>query len=236
MNFQLLKNIQRYVDSGQYFEDAKTWYAGKFLMPYTERAVVLFLGLWVVAGTYLLMKTTVKDFEIKEYPFPIYALDQVKYFPYIKAISEIKEPINISVARYLASDYVKLREGYWSFDYLDENKDFLEKRIAALSSRRMYREYLNFIDPRLNPDSPLIKYKNQVQRNIAIKLVELSGAPGFPERAVITYTATERSAAGEVTTTHMAEMNFTLLDLEKEKKFGSNQIGFTVTSYQTYQL
>lgn len=236
MNFQLLKNIQRYVDSGQYFEDAKKWYAGKYIMPYTERAVMLFLGLWVALGTYLLMQTTIQDFQVKEYPFPIYALDQVKYFPYIKPISKIKEPINISVARYLASEYVKLREGYWSIDFAEDNKDFHDKRISALSSRRMYREYLNFIDPRLNPDSPLIKYKNQVQRNITIKSIKLSGAPGFPERAVITYEATERSSAGETSSTFMAEMNFTLLDLEKEKMIGSNQIGFTVTSYQTYKL
>jgi type IV secretion system protein VirB8 len=234
---QVNKNIQRYVDSGDYFKDAKEWYASKFLLPFSLRSYALLFFITILFATYIMVELMKADSEVKNMPFPMYAYDSVNYFPHIKPLTEVKEPINNSVARYMASKYVLFRESYNYNDTQGENKEISEKRIQALSSRRMYKEFIDYMNPDENPDSPLIKYKSQVKRIIEVKSVELFGQYDLPERASVTFDAIEKSRSGiDSTTTWQADIDFTMLDLEKKDENGQSKLSFTVTNYATNKL
>lgn len=233
---QVNKNIQRYVDSGEYFKDAKDWYASKYLFPFTLRSVVILFFVIMVGATYILIDLARDDAKIKQYPFPIYAYDTINYFPLMKSIADIKEPINISVARYFAGKYIEFREEYKYMDLQGDGKIVLDKKIQALSSRRSFREYADYMDPELNPDSPYIKYKTQTQRVIKVKSVELFGRYDLPERASVVYEAIERTKGNDVTSTWQADIDFTMLDLEKKDASNKTKLNFTVTNYVTNKL
>jgi len=103
---QANKDIARYVDRGDYFRDSLAWYCKKFVSPISHWAYIFVITVFLVYGTYIVTMLFLKDLVVKEYPLPIYSIDQVKYFPHIKPLSEKKEPINISISRYLTSKYV----------------------------------------------------------------------------------------------------------------------------------
>lgn len=233
---QVNKNIQRYVDSAGYFTDVKEWYAYKYLLPYTLRSYIILILLGVIISFYIMYQLVKQDAELKYVPFPMYAYDTVRYFPNIKPLSDVKEPINISVARYMASQYVKFRESYQYSDFEGENMQNSLSRIKTLSSLKIYRDFADYVDPEENPDSPIIKYKDKTRRVIEIKSVELFGQYDLPERAKVVFEAIEKSKTSQDTTTWMAEINFKMLDLEKKDENGRSNLSFTVISYLTYKL
>ena len=109
---QANKDIARYVDRGDYFRDSVQWYCKKFISPIPHWAYIFVIIIFMLYGTYIITTLFLSDLQVKKYPLPIYSVDQVKYFPHIKPLSEKKEPINVSISRYLTSSYVKAREEY----------------------------------------------------------------------------------------------------------------------------
>jgi type IV secretion system protein VirB8 len=233
---QVNKNIQRFVDSGKYFEDAKQWYASKYLFVYSLRTYVIIFFVVIAFATKIMYDLFEQESSLKLYPFPIYAYDTVNYFPKIKPISTVKEPINVSVARYLSGQYVVFREGYTYNDFQGENRIILNNKIRSLSSRKIYREFLDYVDPSLNPDSPQIKYKNKITRTINVLNVELFGKYELPEGAKVTYETVERERTESTSTKWVANIKFTMLDLEKKDEDGNSTLSYTVTNYKSNKL
>ncbi len=234
---QVNKNIQRYVETGDYFVDVKEWYASKYVFPYTIRSYMLVFFICLFCNWYFLDDVSNKVSEIKRMPFPMYAYDSVNYVPVIKSLSEIKEPINISIARYMAGKYVKFRESYSYDDFDGDNRKIVDQRVQTLSSRRIFREFLDYVNPDENPDSPIVRYKNKTKLFVEVKNVELFGQYDLPEQAIVTYDLIEKSNDSESRSTRKAEMIFTMLDLEKKDDItGMPKLSFTVTSYATNKL
>ncbi len=233
---QVNKNIQRYVDSAGYFTDVREWYAYKYLLPFTLRSYMMLILIAVSIASYIMYQLVKQDAELKQMPFPMYAYDTVNYFPHIQPLTDIKEPINISIARYMVGQYVKLRESYSYSDFQGENMTNALARIKTLSSLKIYRDYADYVDPETNPDSPLIRYKDKTRRTITVKTVELFGLYDLPERAKVVFESKEKSKTAEEVTTWEAEINFKMLDLEKKDKDGKSNLSFTVISYTTYKL
>lgn len=226
--------IAKKIDLGHYFRDTFEWYSAKHTYYFTFRAYMVILLLLVLVGTSFMYIVSQMTFVVKSYPFPIYALDETKYFPVIKPISTEKESINISVARYLVGKYVLLREEYKFAEQTGEAKVILEQKIRNLSSFKMFRNYLNYMDPDFNADSPLILYKNHTQRLIEIVRVNLTGNPFKPDSAEVDFKATEKGIFGESETTWKATMDFNMSDIEKIFKKQS-RLSFVVTRYNTYK-
>lgn len=221
---------------GTYFDTAFEWYAGKYLYPMSARSAALIIIAGILYSFWTLLDLNFKEFQQKFFPFPIYAVDQTLYAPSIKPLAIKKEPMDVSVSRYLAQKYVEYREGYRSQDFSDEfNRQTLTDKIKAISSRKMFKQYEDFINPDVNPNSPLIIYKNQTQRIITITKTEMKGEVNRPDFAVIYYTATERNSSGESQSNWVAEVDFMMTDIAK---VSSKQIpfDFKVTQYTTKKL
>jgi type IV secretory pathway component VirB8 len=226
--------IAKKIDLGHYFRDTFEWYATKHMYFYTFRAYLAIMLIFVCVGLGFMYLVSQMTFVVKSYPFPIYALDETKYFPIMKPISTEKESINISVARYLVGKYVLLREEYKFAEQSGEAKAILEQKIRNLSSFKIFRNYLNYMDPDFNSDSPLISYKNHTQRIIKITKVELTGNPFRPDAAEVAFQAEERGVFGESVSTWKAEVDFNMSDIEKIFKKQS-RLSFVVTRYNTYK-
>lgn len=224
--------IARYIESGQYYKDGHEWYASKYLSLYPVRAFTLVIIVALTLAVLGMIYTYKLNVVSKKFPFPIFAYDETKYFPFIKPLAKEKEPISTSVSRYLLKKYVEFRENYNYKDQLGEQKDILTKKIQALSSRKVFRYYMDYVDPESNPLSPLVLYKNKTTREINVHDVVF----GSNNEAEVYYTATIKNQKGDtIVTEWKATMSYRLSDISKvmEKK---NNLSFLVTDYKTIKL
>lgn len=183
--------IAEAINSGEYFKDAREWYAYKYLYPIKHRYYGLIIGAITLCFALLIMKSALLDDIQLKYPFPIYINDQVHDFSQIRTLAHGQEALPISIARYLASEYVSVREQYHYDDLTKTRWESRLKRTMALSSKKIFSDYIDSVDPAKNPDSPLLRYKANARREIQVKSVKFPKGNRAPELAKIYYQATE---------------------------------------------
>ena len=148
-------------------------------------------------------------------------------------MASIAEAIGLALPGSAAPPAVDRRRDKFA-EQSGEAKAILEQKIRNLSSFKIFRNYLNYMDPDFNSDSPLISYKNHTQRIIKITKVELTGNPFRPDAAEVAFQAEERGVFGESVSTWKAEVDFNMSDIEKIFKKQS-RLSFVVTRYNTYK-
>lgn len=227
--------IKEMLKDDSYYKDAIEWYAIKYIFPFTLRSSMLLMALILLIGLLISIETARMSFASMKVPFPIYAKDEVKFFPIIKPLAYQSDSIEKSVARYFVTKYVELREGYNSFDFTDDNKIITFNKVKALSSHFIYSQYQDFYNTDINSDSPIIKYKNQIQRVIKVSDIMIKSPGHLPEKAVIKYIATEKGKHILKSDEFTAEISFMMSDITKvfEK---TAPLYFTVVKYKTYKL
>jgi type IV secretion system protein VirB8 len=223
------KIVARYIDDGTYFKEAFNWYASKYLFPVTLRSYFIIGFIALALGFSTIFYESLIKITTDKYPFPIYALDQTKYFPFIKSLAKEKEPLERSFARYFVRTYILYREKYEYLNFIGENKEILLNKIKAFSSRRVYREYLDYIDPEQNPDSPVVLYKNRTTRNIEIMEILFLKH----NHAKINFKAIEDGPLEIKESNWTSEITFQLDDIEEAFK-RKDKVNFIVTTYKTY--
>lgn len=221
------------INNKTYFAEARSWYALLFLEPHTHRVyqLLLFLLILFSAGIMVIILNT--EYIRTQVPFAIYFDEQLEYFPRIQAISKADEPINISYARYFAKYYTELREGYNLEE--QENKNIL---LKAISSLRTYDNYLSFIDPNQNPDSPVLRYKAHTTRSIEVIDVQFLPDVTIPDQATVTFRAIETSNNSRNRTTESfwrADISFAMTDINNVLSKDVTP-RFTVTKYQVHPM
>ncbi len=223
------------VKDGSYFKDALEWYSSKYIFPFTLRASMLILSSVLIIGLLISIDAAKTSFISMKLPFPIYAKDQVRFFSIIKPLAYKNDSMEMAVSRYFIKKYVELREGYNSLNFSEGQEELSLNKVKALSSHQVYRSYIAYIDPNENSDSPIIKYKSQVERLIKVTDIKILAPHGTPESAIIKFTATEKSKLGSKSTNYEAELSFLMSDMTKvfEK---IDPLYFIVTKYRTYKL
>lgn len=221
------------INNNTYFAEARSWYAMLFLEPHTHRFYQFLISMLALFSTGVMLVIINTEYIRTQVPFAIYFDEQLDYFPRIQAISKAEEPINISYARYFAKYYVKLREKYNLED--QENKNIL---LKAISSLRIYDDYLAFMDPNQNPDSPILKYKAHTTREINIVDVQFLRDVTMPDQATVIFRAVEKNnnnKVKEVESLWRADISFAMTDVNN---ILSQNIKprFTVTKYQVHPV
>ncbi len=230
------KLIAKMIESGEYFSDAREWYASKYLYPYTQKAYIGVIAIVLIIFTIIIFQTTLLDNIKKKYPFPLYTEDEVNYYSKILPIADGSEPIPISVARYFASSYVKVREGY-DFGVIDDKDNWkrLLREVRELSSRKVFSDYVDYVDTYRNPDSPVIRYKSNTKRIIEIEKVEFPRISNSPESAKVYYKAIEKTDKDEKTSFWVANLTFSMTDIDNVLD-NKVKLQFTITKYDTYEI
>ena len=229
------KEIVELVKSGEYFKKAREFYANMYLYPIVLRVQMLVLVLILLCASYVAVATFIRDYGDIKLPFPIYAIDQVKYYPNIKPLAEKLEPVEFSVSRYLAEQYIFLRENYSYQDFDKQNRDSIFDAVRAVSSKRVFREYMDYIDPEVNTDSPILIYKNRAKRNIAIESTEMKSINGKLVGADIIFISRVKGGGYDTEEKYKAAVEFYLNDLDAIKHDG-DKLEFLITKYETYKL
>lgn len=230
------KQIKEMIKDGSFYRDAIEWYSIKYVYPFTMRSSIAILTLILAIGLVISIETARMSFVSMKVPFPIYAKDEVKFLPIIKPLLHQNNSIEEAVARYFVTKYIMLREGYNYFDFSDDNKSITFNKIKALSSHFIYNQYQDFFDTNRNPDSPIIKYKNQVQRLIIINEIDIKAFDSLPEKATVKFTSNEVIKNNNtISTEYISEISFMMSDVTKvfEKTM---PLYFKVVKYKTYKL
>jgi type IV secretory pathway component VirB8 len=224
------------VQTGEYFKEARNWYAVKYISIKSQGlAWAIFCGI-SVASAFILLKTLSLNYTPQQYPFAVYFHDSVRYFPQILPISQPNDAsTNISIARYMLGYYVKIREEYNPLKISQKDWDNKKARVEKLSSKRILSGYQDSIDPTINPDSPIILYKDNTERVITVDRIVFTGGELVPYEAEVYYTATETSRESRTSSRWISRLKFSMGDVEHTSS-DSRDLQFIVTSYETTQL
>lgn len=228
----MITELHQQIESGEYFEKARNWYADKYLGVNTQVIASSIFLLIISTGAYFVVDSMMDKYFAVKYPVPIYVDDQVDFQSRIKSLAQGYESIDISVVRYLIAYYVINREEY---RYNGLNQDIIPEKLLSIrstSSRRVYTNYLNYMDPQKNPDSPILKYKLQTERTISIESIKFPEGVNRPNTAHVIFKAIEKNSTKESASYWLAEINFSLNSITNVLDYKSN-LNFIVTAYKT---
>ncbi len=215
------QQIAKKIKDGSYFKDASNWYAIKYLYPIAERsmmfvfAIAALLALFPIATLFNSMSG-----DSNKIPFPINVEDSIDHFSIVKPLAEDSESPQEAIARYLISDYVKTREEYIYKNITSDNLRKSLKKIKASSSKQVLDEYTSYVNEN-NPDSPLVKYKNNTNRFIEIKSITFLDNDQTSGKARIVFEANEETGVEAKKSLWETIINFRLPDVIAISKTGA---------------
>ena len=164
------RSISKNQENGQYYIDAKNWYATKYLYPVTEKSVLVlltsfFIGLVLLAVIFNLSKS---NNSISGENYLQYVKDNIKSKPIIKSLGEKGNPQTL-LEDYLIKFYVTEREKY--------NFNSVDRQIEVIKNNSNFNEFNSFSRYMSlnNPTGPRLKYENNISRVIIINEVRHIG-------------------------------------------------------------
>ncbi|CAL7960842.1 putative type IV secretion system protein [Alphaproteobacteria bacterium] len=228
------RNIAQKVESGEYFEEAKQWYAFTYLHPHTQAFYTCILAIAFVISAYIVHSVASTQYLALKLPFPIYVDDVVNYVSRIKPLFDGHERINASVARYFLDKYVTLRENYGGALLNPDNAQKLLSQVKNLSSRRVFSEFYKYLDIQINPHSPILKYRSSVSRMIRITSIEFPNTVDKPSTAKVKFTAYEKDGDSVQGEDWVAQIYFDMPDIYNVYK-KRTELHFVVMTYQVHR-
>ncbi len=155
--------FNEYINNGEYFVDSRKWYFNKYISPLAHRSILL-----GVASLFVLLLITLAIninslLPLKRSLKYIISVQGSKEQTAIvkKADSVANAPLQ-SILKIMLEDYVLKREKY-NYDDLQSQMQYMHNTSTRTTFTQFYN-YLN-ID---NPNSPILRYQNEVKRNIII--------------------------------------------------------------------
>ena len=184
-------SLNNQIRSGQYFFNARKWFVHKYLAPSTERIYAGVMAIGIALTASMITHTAKISSDITQIPFALYssplAEDQYRIIPLLQ------DDLNVDceVATYLLSHYVKIRETYLPYYATNEGYQKLFEQVKAISSDQVLDRFSTSMNINSNPNSPIIRYKFSISRNIEIQGVKFMPYQERPNAAIVKYSAKE---------------------------------------------
>ncbi|RTK92102.1 MAG: hypothetical protein EKK61_06135 [Rickettsiales bacterium] len=218
------KFLKDYVESGQYFADAKRWYEFKYIHPFSQRSFVIILTI-MICTVFLGLATNIYKLLpiIVELKYSVNAKTTANTSAKIIRADQIKDNIELSVTDIMVRNYVINNENY---DYSKLEKQFTvaKNNSTRLVFRRFY-EYMN-ID---NPLSPVMLYqKNATKTSTILSTNYLNN-----NKVVVKFNTVAKNDSGEILADQVwqATIDFETDKIEANLPSGK-RFNFIVTDYQ----
>ena len=214
-----------------YYNEALDWFFFKYVNINIYVRYTLIVTMIFILAAFITYKTAKFDKQAKNYPFPIYFDNSVEYYPRIQSTGIKNENINLSIARYLITNYLKMRE---EFDSNSLNPEKLNERlnyINNVSSLIVFQKYFKFINIDNNPESPLLKYRYKNSRIIEINDVEFLKNVKIPSYAKVSYKVRSLIDDKETSEEKVAEINFFMSEINKRFIDSKESLNFLITNY-----
>lgn len=216
------KEIAEKIRDGSYFEDAREWYARKYLYPVTERTLLVFLA--GITGFLFFISTAnlkhIIDSSSEPIPVVISVKDSTNQFSIIKPLANDQDTTQEAVARYLIIDYLKTREEYSPKDSEAESLKRNLRKIKRSSSKSVLNQYKDYMSE-TNKYSPIIRFGNHTTRDIVINNFKFQGDDTSSGKATILFSAETNNHDKQQKSNWNAVIHFRLPDIETIAKTGS---------------
>lgn len=155
--------FNEYINNGEYFIDSRKWYFNKYVSPLAHRSMLLgmatlFILLIVIIAISINSLLPLK----RSLKYIIFVEGTTDQSAVVKKADDVKNDPLKSILKIMVEDYVIKREKY--------NYDDLQSQIKYLhttSTRTTFTQFYNYLNID-NPSSPILRYQNEVKRNIVI--------------------------------------------------------------------
>ena len=220
----LYKSVKTYVESGEYFADARNWYKYKYIHPFSHRSflfilstviLALFFGIAININALFPIVTSVRYSTMTN-------SSENKSAQIIRANQVNNDPLS-SIADIMIRNYVNQREGY---DYDNLKKQFIY--VKNNSTRMVFRRFYNYMNIN-NPSSPVLLYQKDIKRSCSL----ISSKFLTNTKSEVKFQSIARNNTGEVFENKIwqviidYEIDSIKIDLPNDTRFN-----FTVTDYQ----
>lgn len=215
---------KEYIESGEYFEDARKWYNFKYLNPLSHRSLLFFTFLIAIA---ILFSIAINIYSllplVKKVRYLISSENIFQASANITHISGVDTDPTVAIAKIMASDYVIKRESY---DYDNLKPQFIF--VQNSSTRLVFRKFYNFMNID-NALSPIMRYQKYIRKSAQIVSIEYIGSG----EVSVVFESQAKSASGEIFENMIwnAKINFEIDNVDSNLPAGS-RFKFTVTDYQ----
>ncbi|MSO13983.1 VirB8/TrbF family protein [Rickettsiales endosymbiont of Trichoplax sp. H2] len=215
-----------------FYQRSLKWFLYKYVnINATLRLLLIVVVIFFIAAM-LIINTANVTKESHRYPFPIYFNNEVKYFPKIQSIGNKNENINLSVAKYLIINYLKMREEFDENSLIPEKLNEKLNYVNNVSSLKVFQKYFKFINIDDNPDSPLLKYRYKNSRIITIDKVVFSKDVIVPSYAQVYYKVRSLIDKKENIENKIAEITFFMSEINKKFIDSKQDLNFLITDYK----
>ncbi len=215
-----------------FYQRSLKWFLYKYVnINATLRLLLIVVVIFFIAAM-LIINTANVTKESHRYPFPIYFNNEVKYFPKIQSIGNKNENINLSVAKYLIINYLKMREEFDENSLIPEKLNEKLNYVNNVSSLKVFQKYFKFINIDDNPDSLLLKYRYKNSRIITIDKVVFSKDVIVPSYAQVYYKVHSLIDKKENIENKIAEITFFMSEINKKFIDSKQDLNFLITDYK----
>lgn len=224
----LNRSIKDYINSDQYYKDARTWYANKYIFIACIRTYIIFIMLFFITSlTILAFYYNITDPAPPKIEYKIDSDDIARYYSVIFSAGNSSESPQIQVTKYLLSNYVKKREAY-NYRNIDNQINFVKN--SSSTSEYLKFKWLTSID---NPISPQITYVEDYRKEIAIQETKIISLSYSESEAIVYYKEELRHiASNKLETKNMlAKIKFKIDNIENLVGTNAKKMTFLVTNY-----
>lgn len=220
----LYTSLKEYIDSGEYFTDARNWYKYKYIHPFSQRSFIFILST-IICALFIGIVININGL------FPV--VNQVKYSinadtgankaAQIIRANQVNNDPTASITDILLKNYVSQRESY-NYDILKKQFIYVKNNSTRIVFRRFY-SYMN-ID---NSSSPVLRYQKDIKRSAEV----LSSNFLTDTKAEVKFKGVAKNSAGEIVedTVWLATLDYEIDAINNNLPSGS-RFNFTVNDYQ----
>lgn len=220
----LYKSFKEYIESGEYFVDAKNWYKYKYLHPFSQRSFIFILST-IICALFIGIILNIRGL------FPVVV--QVKYSisadtgankaaEIIRANSIENNPV-ASITDIMCRNYVLQRE-YYDYELLKKQFIYVKSNSTRIVFRRFYNDMS--ID---NSASPVLRYQKDIKRQAFV----ISSNLLSDTKMEVKFNSIAKNNAGEIVEDMLwlATIDYEIDEINSSLPSGS-RFNFTVTDYQ----
>ena len=228
----LNRSISEYVKSGQYYIDARKWYANRFIFLACERTyIILLLSFFVTGLSVLAFFYQATDPAPAQISYISPSDDVAKSYSLIGPAGDSRDNPQLQVTKYMLSTYVLKRERY-EFGNIGNQLSFV--RNTTVGTEYLKYEKLMSIN---NPSSPLMLYQDANVRDVKITDVKIVKYLNNYIQAIVYFKSLLRNVASNrvVSEDMVAMISFQIDNIEDLLSNNKKRLGFLVLDYSLHK-
>lgn len=220
--------IAEQVRSGDYYRNAREWYADVHQSPLTQRVYMILATTIAFLAAVLGIVSVLLLLPLAEpHAVPARIEDMARQTVTLDRLTRPREAANPALMRFLLGQYVEQRERYRIDDLAQDING-----IKSTSTPELFAEYRNFMNPQ-NPASPLALYQRTSVRGVRI-LSSRVFAKENPARAQVEYEATVQGVRQEGPARYVADIAFSYTPVTVNQDTGEiTPMQFQVSAYSS---